>query len=366
MKQAVSTLITWYRENKRALPWRIEPSPYHVWISEIMLQQTRIEAVISYYHRFIQELPTVFDLACVDEDKLLKLWEGLGYYNRARNLKKAAQIIVEKYHGEFPNTYSVISQLPGVGEYTASAIASICFSEPQVTIDGNVLRVYMRVYECYTNVDSLATRKQVRQHLMTIIPKQKQAGEFNQALMELGEVICIPRGVPKCSLCPLHDACLSRKNHTFLSLPVRSPKKEKKVENYTVLLIKNKNKYAICQRAETGLLANMWQFPMLPDDYSQEEVREYLNDCGYTISSLQKAISYTHTFTHKKWKMISFEIEIEIEVEADSMVPKLKKKKCCWASLEELVSKYAIPSAFLPFLTFLIDSGEACPFLKEK
>lgn len=360
MEQAVSTLITWYRENKRSLPWRIEPSPYHVWISEIMLQQTRIEAVISYYFRFIEQLPTVFDLARVDEDKLLKLWEGLGYYNRARNLKKAAQIIVEQYHGEFPSTYSAILALPGIGEYTASAIVSICFSEPQVTIDGNVLRVYMRVYDCYENIDLLATRKRVRQHLMTMIPKQ--AGEFNQALMELGEVICIPRGVPKCHICPLHDVCLGRKRHTFLSLPVRSPKKEKQVENYTVLLIKNRDKYAICQRDDTGLLANMWQFPMLPDDYSQEEVRGYLNDCGYAVSSLRMAISYTHIFTHKKWKMTSYKVEID----SDTTVFEQGKEKCCWASLEELISKYAIPSAFLPFLNFLIDSDETDHRLERK
>lgn len=351
MEQAISTLISWYRENKRALPWRMEPSSYHVWVSEIMLQQTRIEAVISYYLRFIEELPTVFELARVDEDKLLKLWEGLGYYNRARNLKKAAQIIVERYHGEFPSTYSEILQLPGIGEYTASAIASICFSEPQVTIDGNVLRVYTRVYNCYDSIDLLITRRQIREYLMTIIPEQ--AGEFNQALMELGEVVCIPRGVPKCQLCPLHDVCLSRKNRTFLSLPIRNPKKEKQVENYTVLLLKYHDKYAICQREETGLLANMWQFPMLSGDYSLDEVEQYLNDCGCEISTLRPAISYIHVFTHKKWKMSSYSIEIDFQ--SNDFTQDVGKYN--WVSLEELISKYAIPSAFLPFLNFLIDNS---------
>ena len=242
-------------------------------------------------------------------------------------------------------------QLPGIGEYTASAIASICFSEPQVTIDGNVLRVYTRVYNCYENIDRLTTRRQIREHLMTVIPAQ--AGEFNQALMELGEVVCIPHGVPRCHLCPLHDVCLSRKNRTFLSLPIRNPKKEKQVENYTVLLLKYHDKYAICQRGETGLLANMWQFPMLPGDYSLDEVEQYLNDCGCELSTLHSAISYIHVFTHKKWKMSSYSIGVNFC--PTDLIQDVGKYN--WVSLEELISKYAMPSAFLPFLNFLIDSS---------
>lgn len=340
MKKVVKPLLDWYQENKRDLPWREDNNPYHIWISEIMLQQTRIEAVIPYYKRFMKELPTILDLAQVEEDKLLKLWEGLGYYNRARNLKKAACEIVSKYHGTFPNDYEKICALPGIGEYTASAIASICFSLKEVTVDGNVLRVYMRLKSSNENVDLLPIRKKVRKNLMEIVPKE--SGNFNQALMELGEVICLPNGMPKCNICPLQDFCKARKEHTYLSIPVRKQKTQKKQQKYTVLLYICGNKIALHKRGEEGLLKNLWEFPNISGSYKKEEVSRYLTECAMKTESIVQSISYTHIFTHVKWQMGSYIIKVSEE-----------SKKYIWKDLKEIKKDFAIPSAFQPFLNVL-------------
>lgn len=337
MKRVVKPLLDWYQENKRALPWREDNNPYHIWISEVMLQQTRIEAVIPYYKRFMKELPTILDLAQVEEDRLLKLWEGLGYYNRARNLKKAACEIVSKYHGIFPNDYEKICALPGIGEYTASAIASICFSLKEVTVDGNVLRVYMRLKNSNENIDLLSVRKKVRKNLMEIIPEA--AGNFNQALMELGEVICLANGIPKCTICPLQEFCQARKKHTYLSIPVRKQKIQKKSQKYTVLLFICKDKIALHKRGEEGLLKNLWEFPNITGKYTKEEIIQYLKDCAIKIESITQSVSYTHIFTHVKWQMESYMIKTKEE-----------SKEYIWKSLKEIKEECAIPSAFCPFL----------------
>lgn len=229
MKQIVKPLINWYYQNKRILPWRNDKEPYHVWVSEIMLQQTRIEAVIDYYQRFMESFPTIESLANADLDKLLKLWEGLGYYNRVKNMQKAAQVIQNEHQGKFPTSYPDILALPGVGEYTASAIASICFSLKEVTVDGNVLRVYMRVNNCYDNIDDMAVKKEVRKQLTQILPED--SGSFNESLMELGERICLPNGCPKCGECPIRSYCKAWKYDSFLELPIRKEKRRKK-KNY--------------------------------------------------------------------------------------------------------------------------------------
>lgn len=340
MKKIVKPLLDWYQENKRVLPWREDADPYHIWISEVMLQQTRIEAVIPYYKRFMRELPTILDLAQVEEDRLLKLWEGLGYYNRARNLKKAACEIVSKYHGAFPNNYEKICDLPGIGEYTASAIASICFSLKEVTVDGNVLRVYMRLRNSCENIDSLSVRKEVRKNLMTIIPKA--SGNFNQALMELGEVICLPNGVPKCNICPLQKLCKAKKEHTYLSIPIRNQKQQKKNQKYTVLLFICGNKIALHKRGEEGLLKNLWEFPNISGDYTKEEIIQYLTDGAIKVESIVPSISYTHVFTHVKWQMKSYIIKTAEE-----------SKEYIWKSLREIKKDCAIPSAFQTFLNIL-------------
>lgn len=340
MKEIVKPLLKWYQKNKRTLPWREETDFYHVWISEVMLQQTRIEAVIPYYKRFIHELPTVFDLAKVDDDRLLKLWEGLGYYNRARNLKKAAIIIVEKYQGLFPKDMAQALLLPGIGEYTASAILSICFSKKEVTVDGNVLRVYMRLANCYDNIDNGSVKKRIRSSLTEIIPIK--SGDFNQAFMELGEVICLPNGIPKCDICPLRNQCKSRAAHSFLEIPVRKQKVLKKNQKYTVLLLVYNKKVALHKRGDVGPLKNLWEFPNLANKYSKEEVLQYLSDCSMKVEKIEKGVSHTHIFTHLKWEMESFIVTVTEE-----------NTLYVWENLENIIKNYALPSAFQPFLNDL-------------
>lgn len=335
-KKFSTLLLDWYRVNKRMLPWRMDQNPYHVWISEVMLQQTRIEAVIPYYERFMVRLPDISSLAEVDEDELLKLWEGLGYYNRARNLKKAAQIIQTTYHGVFPSTYEEILKLPGIGEYTASAIASICFQEKEPTVDGNVLRVYTRLREDERNIDLALTKKEIRieiKHLM-----MNDAGDFNEAFMELGEVICLPNGDAKCEICPFSSICKSYWHHSWMNYPKRLEKKAKKELDYTVLLFSFEKKWAIRKR-EDGLLKNMWEFPNILGKMNLHQVKDFLKNHDVAFLSVLKSISYKHVFSHQIWHMQAYEVILSEPLSA-----------FLWVTVEELEAKYAIPGAFQSFL----------------
>ena len=347
MENYAETMVEWYIKNKRNLPWREDNLPYHIWISEIMLQQTRIEAVIDYYKRFIKEIPNIESLASVEEDKLLKLWEGLGYYNRAKNLKASAIQIMNNYQGNFPTEYTEILKLPGIGEYTASAIASICFKEKQVTIDGNVLRVYTRFYNDTRPIDEVETKKNIREKLLAIIPEN--SGEFNQGLMELGETVCIPTGIPKCEICPLSKDCLAREKNTYLTLPVKKSKKEKIEEQYTVLLYKYLDLFAIYKRTETSLLHNLWAFPMLEKFLTLTQLKKYLKEQNIKYESITTGPNHCHIFTHKKWNMNSYIIEV-------SSIDNLSKYK--WVNKKELEEKYAIPTAFQPFKKKILESEE--------
>ena len=333
-------LLSWYQENKRMLPWRIDQNPYHVWISEIMLQQTRIEAVKKYYERFMTRIPDIKTLASIDEDELLKLWEGLGYYSRARNLKKAAQLIMEKYDGIFPNTYNEIITLPGIGEYTASAIASICFEEKTSCVDGNVMRVISRICHDKRNIDDAKTKKEFKQELEQIMPKQ--SGDFNEGLMELGETICIPNGIPLCEKCPFQESCLSNQNQDYMNYPIRKDKKDKKELEYTIYILKYKNDYAIQQRKEKGILQNLWQFPNIEGKLTKKSLADFLTGQGFQVDSIQKQKTYTHIFTHQKWNMISYVVELSKKPET--------KSEYIWETLGTIQKNYAIPSAFQPFL----------------
>ncbi len=332
MKDCVELLLNWYQENKRELPWRMDREPYHVWISEIMLQQTRIEAVIDYYHRFMEKIPTIQALSEIPEDELLKLWEGLGYYSRARNLKKAAQKIMSDFHGEFPKNYSDILSLPGIGEYTAGAISSICFDLPEVAIDGNVMRVYCRLHNLDWDVSDLKVKKEIGKRIQEILPKE--SGDFNQGIMELGEVVCIPGGAPKCDECPLKYHCLALLNGNQCLIPRKVVKKEKLEEEYTVFIIRYKNYYALHKR-EDGLLKNMWEFPNHERFLTFDEVKEIIPH----ITSIRMGITNTHIFSHKKWFMSSYVIEVD-----------QKNNDYTWVTLEDIQENYAIPTAFMPFL----------------
>ena len=331
MKECVDLILKWYQTNKRSLPWRKDKDPYAVWISEIMLQQTRIEAVIDYYDRFMKRLPTIKDLSEISEDELLKLWEGLGYYSRARNLRKAAIQIVNQFHGVFPNTYQDTLSLPGIGEYTAGAITSICFQLKEVAIDGNVMRVYCRVMDLDLDVTDLKVKKEIGEEIRKILPKE--SGDFNQGLMELGETICIPGGMPKCDICPLKEKCLAHLRNREMLIPKKTKKGKVPEEEYTLFLIKYHNLFALRKR-EAGLLKNMWEFPNQEGFLTYEEVKEIIPH----ITSIQLGITNTHVFTHKKWFMNSYVIEVS-----------KKDTLYSWYTIDEIEKELALPTAFMPF-----------------
>lgn len=344
LEEIVEPLLEWYQENKRTLPWRENKNPYCIWISEIMLQQTRIEAVKKYYARFMEELPTIHDLANISEERLLKLWEGLGYYNRARNLQKAAKIVEEKYHGEMPNTYEELVKLTGIGEYTAGAIASIAYNERVPAVDGNVLRVLSRVLESKKDVLLPETKKEFTNKLRELMKKQKenfQAGDFNEALMELGELVCLPNGEPSCTVCPLKEHCIAYQKDLVQELPVREKKIKRKEEKKTIfLLISQEGKIAIRKRKENGILAGMYEFPNLDKKIEEiKEVKETLRKWNLKANQIQDMGEYQHIFTHITWKMIAYKAYVEKE-----------NTEFIWAHPEQLRKEYALPTAFRKML----------------
>lgn len=259
LQPIVEPIVKWYQKQEKLLPWKQDKEPYHIWVSEIMLQQTRIEAVKKYYTRFMKELPTIQDLAVVPEEKLLKLWEGLGYYSRAKNLKKSAIQIQENNHGKMPTSYVELLKLPGIGEYTAGAIASISYNEKVPAVDGNVLRVVSRVLASKEDVLLPETKKKITNKLLEIMPDE--AGDFNEGLMELGEKVCLPNTVPLCATCPIQEFCMANKENLTNEIPVRAKKQKRKIENKTVFILKYKNEIAIRKREKTGILANLYEFP---------------------------------------------------------------------------------------------------------
>ena len=342
LKQIVTPLLSWYAEHKRPLPWRNEPTPYHVWISEIMLQQTRIEAVIPYYERFLKELPDVASLAAVDDDKLMKLWEGLGYYSRARNLKKAANQIMELYGGALPESADELRKLSGIGDYTAGAIASISFGKPEPAVDGNVLRVIMRVLGKTDDIAQQSTKKETSSALREIYPEGEDAKNLTQAIMELGESVCIPNGEPKCSVCPLASLCKANKENLTDTIPVKSPKKPRKQEQKTVFLLSCREKYAICKRPGSGLLAGLWEFPNTQSHLSEEEAFSYLGTLGLSPIAVAPCVDAVHIFTHIEWRMTGYTAECQTPNE-----------NFVWKSAEEILGEYASPSAFRAYTEYM-------------
>ncbi len=335
-------LLYWYATAARELPWRRDITPYHVWISEIMLQQTRVEAVKGYYAHFLEAFPTVYDLASADDDSLNKVWQGLGYYSRARNLKKAAQMIVEKYHGELPDTHAELLQLPGIGPYTAGAIASIAFGHPTPAVDGNVLRVVMRLCACYDDIANQSTKDAVTAVLAKIYPRiPEDASAMTQSLMELGAVVCVPNGAPHCRTCPLSDICLAYKEDITSQLPRKAPKKERTVTDRTVLLLRCGEKWALRKRSEAGLLAGLWEFPAFDGTWAEEDVRAYLTDRGFSVRSITPLRPAKHIFTHIEWHMTGFLCETENTGNDSTLV---------FADNTEIQTLYAVPSAYKAFL----------------
>jgi A/G-specific adenine glycosylase len=335
-KKLPQALIPWYRENKRDLPWRQDKEPYHVWLSEIMLQQTRVEAVKGFYARFLEALPTVAELAACDDEQLHKLWEGLGYYSRVRNLKKAAIRIMEDHGGVFPGQYSDIRALPGIGDYTAGAICSICFDLPRAAVDGNVLRVISRLTEDATPIDLPAYKKAVTASLETVYPAE--AGEFTQALMELGATLCGPNWAPKCEECPCRDFCGGALHGTARQYPVKLPKKEKRVEEKTVFILSCDGRYALRKRADTGLLAGLWEFPNVEGKLETAQALEALRQMGLRPREISRQIERKHIFTHIIWQMRGIYLEVSEETE-----------DFIWLTGEQIDAEAALPTAFRQF-----------------
>ena len=338
LHEMAEPLMAWYRNHKRDLPWRKNPDAYRVWVSEIMLQQTRVEAVKSYYERFLRELPTVEALARAEEDTLLKLWEGLGYYNRVRNMQKAAQQIMIDYHGRFPDTYEEIRSLKGIGNYTAGAISAFAFGIPKPAVDGNVLRVVSRLTGSREDIMKQSVRKKIEEALEKVIPADG-ASDFNQGLIELGAIVCVPNGEPKCGECPVAHLCEARKQGTACEIPVKSKGKARKMEKRTVLLFKDGQRLAIQKRPSKGLLAGLYEFPNEPGHMTMKEVTEYSKSIGLMPIRVKKLDTAKHIFSHIEWHMTGYEVMVD-ELE------KTNQKDFLFIHPEEIEKKYSMPSAF--------------------
>lgn len=338
IKKLPDTLLPWYRQNARVLPWRSDRNPYHVWVSEIMLQQTRVEAVIGYYTRFLSALPDIKALAEAEEDVLLKLWEGLGYYNRVRNLQKAAREIMQKHNGLFPCDYEAIRALPGIGAYTAGAVSSICFEMPRAAVDGNVLRILSRMTAYDKPVDTEETKKAFAEKLEKVYPTDA-CGDFTQALMELGACICTPKS-PNCTACPAHTFCLAKKQNQTTDFPIRLPKREKKLQKLSVFLLECDGRFALTQRDRSGLLSGLWQLPNTQIVFENDEAALQATPLeGTNPVRLLRAMDKEHIFTHIKWEMRCYHILCSSESPA-----------YIWATPAEIQKNYALPTAFRMFL----------------
>ena len=327
-------LIPWFSGHARRLPWREDREPYHVWLSEVMLQQTRVEAVKSYYARFLAKLPTIEALANAPQELLYKLWEGLGYYTRVRNLQTAARQIMSDHHGVFPTDYASVRALKGVGDYTAGAICSICFGLPTPAVDGNVLRVLSRLCEDSCPVNGDAAKKAARNTLSEVYPAGR-CGDFTQALMELGATVCVPNGTPDCVQCPVRQICAAAEHGTVQRYPVRTEKKPRRVEKLTVFVMRCGNCAAVRKRGETGLLSGLWEYPNVPGQLSPVEAIKQAEDWGVHPKELIRQSERTHLFTHVQWDMRCYYLDCAE-----------KSELFTWADKESMQRQIALPTAF--------------------
>ncbi|MHC1722330.1 MAG: A/G-specific adenine glycosylase [Aminipila sp.] len=338
-QQFQQDLLEWYYKNGRILPWRSDPTPYNVWISEIMLQQTRVDTVIPYFKRFISELPTIEALAKVEEDSLLKLWQGLGYYNRALNLKKAAEILVVENQGKLPSEPEELIALPGIGLYTAGAIASIAFGKAVSAVDGNVLRIMARILEIHEDISNGKIKKQIQEIMDQLVP-QKEPGKFNQALMDLGALICIPKGNPKCTECPVSKHCLANRKGITSHIPIKVAKKKRIVDKKTVFIILAKDKFALRKREAGGLLPNLWEFPNVEGFLTENQSMCLLKEMGFKVKNIKEFKSSKHIFSHREWHMKGYLIHVESDKSSEAFI---------WVTKNEINQQYSIPTAFKDF-----------------
>jgi len=348
LDRIVKPLLAWYDKGHRELPWREDKNPYRIWVSEIMLQQTRVEAVIPYFTRFMDVFPDIRAVAMADDDLLLKNWEGLGYYSRARNLKKAAGIIEEQYGGRMPDTWEELQMLPGIGSYTAGAIASIAYDRCAPAVDGNVLRVLSRLRMDDEFITRQAVKKRVEEELLAVMPKDRP-GDFNQALMELGATVCIPNGEPKCGECPWKELCLAKAQNCTNEYPKKEKKKGRKIELKTVLILKHREDVAIHKRPDKGLLAGLYELPNLEGHLDEEEVISRLRDKGVSPIRIERLPDAVHVFSHKEWHMVAYAVRIDELLERGIDT----KEEYLFIHPKETEAKYPIPSAFLAYAEYL-------------
>lgn len=335
-------LLEWYDAHRRHLPWREEPTPYRVWVSEIMLQQTRVETVIDYFKHFMECFPTVKSLADAEEDRLLKVWEGLGYYSRARNLQKTAKILMECYDGRLPETREELLRLPGIGSYTAGAISAFAYGKPEPAVDGNVMRVLARLKDCHEDILLDRTRKTMEAWTREEIPEERP-GDFGQALIELGALVCSP-GTPNCLECPLVGLCLGRLHGKESLLPVRENKTKKRTEKRVVLVIKAGDRYVVRKRSSEKLLHNLFEFPNQRGEFEADDIPGLLPAAMVSsVASVRCLGEAKHIFSHLIWEMTGYEILLDTLPEAEGFL---------WATSSELRERYALPSAFQAFLPF--------------
>ncbi len=348
LEQLAEPLLFWYRENARDLPWRREVSPYRVWVSEIMLQQTRVEAVKPYFARFLEALPTIEDLAICPEEKLLKLWEGLGYYSRVRNMKEAAQRVVENYDGKLPEEYEALLSLKGIGSYTAGAIASIAFGLPCPAVDGNVLRVLARVGADERDIALPATKKAAEEEIREFFRHHPYVnpGEVNQALMELGALVCLPTGQPKCGVCPWNQQCRTQKEGSWQRIPVKKKAAQRRREERTVLLLSYEEKFLLQKRPDRGLLAGLYEFPNVSGYLEPEEVVLYLKELGMSPLYLERLPDARHIFSHVEWHMWGYRVRLDELAQLG--------EDFLFVEREEFRETYPVPSAFTAYKSFVL------------
>lgn len=350
LNNIVQPLLEWYRDNRRQLPWRDQNNAYYTWVSEIMLQQTRVEAVKPYFKRFIGELPDIQALAACPEEKLMKLWEGLGYYNRVRNMQLAAQTVVSTYGGKLPASYKQLLELKGIGNYTAGAIASIAYQIPVPAVDGNVLRVLSRITEDRQDIMKQSVRRQAEEKLQEVIP-QECPGDFNQAMMELGAVVCVPNGPARCEDCPIAKFCLAYQHGIVEELPVKAPKKQRSLENRTVLVIQDGEKTVIQKRPKKGLLAGLYELPNLDGHLSRDEVLAEVERMQLEPLYIEKLPDAKHVFSHIEWRMTGYLIRVA-SLDTDREMPFI------FAEKKQSERQYAIPSAFRAYVKYMKEETE--------
>ncbi len=342
-------LINWYDSNRRILPWREEPSAYRVWVSEVMLQQTRVEAVKPYFERFMRSLPDVAALAAAGEEDLLKLWEGLGYYNRVRNLQKAAIRVMEDYGGQIPADYETLLTLPGIGSYTAGAIASIAYGYRRPAVDGNVLRVLSRIRRDDRLISDVKVKAAVEHELLEVMPEDRP-GDFNQAMMEIGACVCVPNGAPRCGDCPLVSLCMAHRDGVESEYPRKAASRKRSIEERTILVIRDADQTVIRRRPGRGLLAGMYEFPSMEGFRTAEEVVDYLEKKGLKTIRIQPLEEAKHIFTHREWHMKGYIVRVD---ELEPTAPCEGTEDWIYIRPEETRERYPIPSAFAVYTRML-------------